>query len=287
MKGITKIDEMRVRMDELIIRGRDERLTEQERELAQREAFELTAKVLEEISLTDKPVYLVNISNKRFLLSRSYSSFWIHGAAKGERYAVTEIDSATSYRDAGYGGVPYSVGRAQGWRPKGIPDHYTAIQIARDLAREINGDLPSSQASFVSETNSQGLRVKKTQGVFISETKIPNEEDLQACEHEMAIYDAALISEGDLIWEQKHDYKMIGSMHHEACARRGVSRDWHQNYLQRVACPGCGNQVLDSVALCPTCGWILNEEKMAAQQSLRRKHGLEPSHGKLGKATTN
>ena len=274
MKGITKIDEMRVHLEELLLRGRDEKLTDQEREIARTEANELAAKVLEETSLGDKPVYIVNISNKRYLCHRSYACYWIHGAQKGERYAITEIEAATSYRDAGFGGEPFSTRSAQGWRPKGVADRYTAMTVARDLVREINGDLPSSQASFVSETNTQGDRIKKTQGVFISETKVPSEAQIAACERELAVYDAALISEGDLIWEQKHDYKMIGSMHHEACARRGVSRDWHQNYLDRAACPGCGEQVITSVAMCPTCGWILDGEKMAEQEALRKKHGL-------------
>lgn len=278
-KGINKIEEQKAHLEEFIRRGRDEKLTPEEREVARMQAFELANSVLDEVTRGEKPVFIVNLSKKRFICSRSYASFWIKGAWQDERYAVTAIHGAKSYRDAGYGGEPYQNAFGAGWKPKGVADAYTAMQIAKDIVREINGDLPQVQTSFVSETNTQGLRVFKTLGVFISETEVPSETDLKAAEDNLAYYDAALISEGNLIYEKTHDYKQIGALHHEAAARRGVNTAWHENYLDRLTCPGCGGQVMKSAARCPnaTCGWILNVEAVKNQARLRESIEGKPA----------
>lgn len=263
-----KISSLQTALQEMI-RNSVEAETPDERGTAKLGAIDLATQICEIAKQGDAPVYLINITRKRHLCKRTYASYWIAGCEENQPYAATVIAPATGWRDAGFGGEPFSVKRfGEGWKPKGSPLYYRASQVAEDLCQEINGDLPNFQTIDFSQTNSQGPRLQKTMGVFISQTRIPSKDNLNAASLLYRAYCNALVMDGNLIFEQTHDYRKIGSLHHEAARTLGIENDWHQDYASRVTCEGCGERILSTVARCPTCKWIINEQKVREQIAL-------------------
>ncbi len=198
---VVELEELQARLMELIAAGANEASDADEREEAKNAALELAQRICTIKGEGDAPVFLVNITSKRWLLTRTYSTYWIAGKLREAEFASTVIAPATAWRDAGFGGEPFSVRKfASGWKPKGAPITYRAREIATDLAREINGDLPGLQVTDVnSEGDTQGPRIQKFMGVFISDTAVPGRVALEAAVQKLRVYYAALVSEGNLI----------------------------------------------------------------------------------------
>jgi hypothetical protein len=271
----TELAELQSRLMQLIAMGANDGASQEERDNAKNSALELAQRICTIKADGDAPVFLVNITQKRWLLNRSYATYWIAGKQRGEKFFSTVIAPATAWRDAGFGGEPFSVRRfetTKGWKPKGSPITYRAREIGKDLCREINGDLPGLQVTDVnSEADTDGPRIQKFMGVFMSDTQVPSQEELDTNVAKLRAYYAALISEGNMIYERTRDYRMISALCHAACRELEIETDWHQNLLDRKDCPGCGSKVLRSAALCPKCGWILNVKAVEDQKNLKER----------------
>lgn len=109
----------------------------------------------------------------------------------------------------------------------------------------------------------------------MSDTRVPEKKALDKEISEVRTYFQALVSEGSLIWEQSHDYRRIGSMHHMAARYLKIETGWHEDFLSRMACPGCGEQVRSNVAMCGKCGWIINEQAVRDQAALATRLGVD------------
>ena len=279
MKAITddsqqvELNELQSRLMQLIAEGANEETDPEDREKAKIAALELAQRICTMKGEGDAPVFLINITGKRWLLNRTYATYWIGGKRRTEQFSSTVIAPATAWRDAGFGGEPFSVRKfANGWKPKGAPITYRAREIAKDLCREINGDLPGLQVTEVnSEADTDGPRIQKFMGVFISDTQAPTSDDLDANVAKLRTYYAALVSEGNLIFERTKDYRMISALCHQACRELEIETDWHQNLLDRKTCPGCGSKVAARAARCPQCKWILDPEAIAEQKLLEEQ----------------
>lgn len=279
MKAITddsqqvELNELQSRLMQLIAEGANEETDPEDRDKAKIAALELAQRICTMKGEGDAPVFLINITGKRWLLNRTYATYWISGKRRAEEFASTVIAPATAWRDAGFGGEPFSVRKfANGWKPKGAPITYRAREIAKDLCREINGDLPGLQVTDVnSEADTDGPRIQKFMGVFISDTQAPTSDDLASAVGKLKTYYAALVSEGNLIFERTKDYRMISALCHQACRELEIETDWHQNLLDRKNCPGCGSKVFSSAARCPQCKWILDPEAIADQKLLEEQ----------------
>lgn len=202
----------------------------------------------------DAPVFLINLTAHRHIANRSYSSFWLKGKLPNEQYAVLEVTGRSAVLDAGRGGE--AVGNGLGWRVKLDKYYIPAKDIADDLCREFNGDLPA----ISSTRQAAATFVKKTMGVFISQTRVPSKELLAKNILELKAYYSVLISEANAIWNKTKDYKLISDLHRDAAEYMGVSLPWHENLLSQEDCIGCGTKVKAGIAKCLHCNAILNEQ---------------------------
>jgi hypothetical protein len=202
----------------------NEGVSEDARSEARARIGEITERIISLAKNGDSPVYIVNLTAKRWLLNRSYSTFWIRGCTEGEKFCSTRITGRRGKVDTGRGGETVA---GQGWRVKLDNLYWPADQIAKDLCREINGDLPALQVP--NSSNLQRGKIQKTMGCFVSYTSTPDP-DVLAQEYEnLKMYWALLVSEGDMIWRKTHDHRMISDLNREAVDGLGLSREWHES----------------------------------------------------------
>ena len=57
---------------------------------------------------------------------------------------------------------------------------------------------------------------------------------------------------------------MTSRYQRRAAARLGLEKEWHYQARETEECPGCGDRVKQGVAVCKSCGAILDREKAAA-----------------------
>jgi hypothetical protein len=241
---------------EMLMGPRKDKITEAEREAAYTRISQINDQLAAVSSRNDAPVYIVNLTVKEWIVSRSYSSFWIRGKQDGEDYSVFEVTGRKAVIDTGRGGEANV--RDRGWRVKLDQLYIPALQVAEDVVREINGDLPPLVATQKSR------KAVKTMGVFVSPTRIPSTALLEKHRAELNVYYAALVMEGNLEWAKSKDYRKIGDLHREAADALGISTDWHEDLLHRQICPGCGDQIRVGIAKHATCGYVLDWEKAFA-----------------------
>lgn len=235
--------------------GADTDIEQPKKDQAYARISDLTGQIVNISKSGDAPVYIINLNKKRWVINRGYSSFWISGKVPDQEYAVTEITGRPAPYDTGRGGEADS--RSHGWRLKFDTLYYTAASIAADIVREINGDLPA----MVSTRQGTTERIVKTMGAFASPTRIPSRELLAKCRDTFHKYCAALVAEGNSVWDRTKDYRQISDLYRDAAEELGISTVWHENLLDRQTCPGCGDSVRKNIAIHPTCGAILDRAK--------------------------
>jgi hypothetical protein len=143
----------------------------------------------------------------------------------------------------------------------------TALSVAKDVAREINGDLPAISGM----RGKKDQRVAKTMGVFISSNRRPSKELLEENLNVLKGYFATLVAEGNAVFNKTKDYRQVSDLARDAAEYLGVSTEWHENLLNRQICPGCGESVRLGIAKHPSCGAILDEDKAYTLQLLSEK----------------
>jgi hypothetical protein len=232
-----------------------DKATEREKSAGRDRLTELTDQIVGISKRGDAPMFLINLLDKQWLIQRSYSSFYIRGKEPGEDYSVTEITGRKAMIDTGRGGEANA--RDRGWSVKLDTLYYTASQIIKDIAREINGDLPA----IAGLRGKKGERIVKTMGVFISPTRRPSVELMEEAKAHLNVYFATLVAEGNAIFNKTKDYRLVSDLARDAAEYLGVSTEWHENLLNRQTCPGCGDQVRIGIAKHAVCGAILDFEK--------------------------
>ncbi len=232
-----------------------DKATDKEKFAGHERLAQLTDQIVSISKRGDAPVYLINLLDKQWLIQRSYSSFFIRGRERGEAYAVTEVTGCRAMIDTGRGGE--SNKRDRGWIVKLDTLYYTAAQIAADICREVNGDLPAISGM----RGKKDQRIAKTMGVFVSTTRKPSPEALEANKARMGVYFATLIAEANAVFNKTKDWRHINDLARDAAEYLGISTPWHENLLNQQACPGCGESVRTGIAKHPACGAILDEQK--------------------------
>ena len=177
---------------------------------------------------------IANITEQHYMAQRMYGTFQIAGRAEGETYAVTRITPRTAVMDYGDKRV--------------LPLAITAREIAEDLCREINSD--AGERSFL--------------GVFVCAGDAPTEEELRGAQEKLDEFYRALVVAADREWERSHSYLFIHDLQRRAAARLGLQKEWHYQARETEECPGCGERVKPGVAVCKSCGAILNRDKALA-----------------------
>jgi hypothetical protein len=178
---------------------------------------------------------LVNISTQKWPpRQRTYlGSVSLASPEDGQPYAMTEIRACRGVMDLG--------------DKRTIEVSFTAREIADDLAREINGD--SGEGSF--------------HGVFVCEGPVPTEEELAEARAKLQSFQRRLVAIGDLEWERSHNPMFITDLERRAARELNLEKPWLYDPNPHSQCPACGENVKPGVAVCRTCGAVLDPEKAA------------------------
>jgi hypothetical protein len=185
---------------------------------------------------TERSPYAViaNITEQNYLANRMYGTFQNAGRGEGEACALTRITARTAVMDYG--------------DKRTLPLHIPAREIAEDLCREINSD--AGERSFL--------------GVFVCAGEAPTVEELARAQEKLDEFYRALVSAADREWARSHSFLFIHDLQRRAAGRLGMEKEWHYQARETAECPGCGERVKPGVAVCKSCGAILNREKALA-----------------------
>ncbi len=188
---------------------------------------------------TETAVSLVNISAEKWPpRQRTYfGSLEVRSPEPGEPYAITAIRGCTGVMDLG---------------DKRIMEYrITAREIAEDLARELNGD--SGEGSF--------------HGVFVAAGELPTEAELADAHHRLEEFQRRLVAAADLEWERTKNPMFITDLERRAARQLGLEKPWLYDPKPQAECPVCAERIKPGVAVCKSCGAILDRDK-AAQYGL-------------------
>jgi hypothetical protein len=125
--------------------------------------------------------------------------------------------------------------------------HVTAHEVAEDLCREINSD--GGDDSFF--------------GAFVAASDTPTEGELSAARERLAAFYRRVVMAADREWERSHSYLFINDVERRAARHLGLDKEWHYQPRETIECPGCGEKIKPHVAVCKTCGAILDRAKAA------------------------
>jgi len=123
----------------------------------------------------------------------------------------------------------------------------SAREIADDLVREINGD--SGDSSF--------------HGVFVAAGPEPTETELADARKKLEAFQVRLVENADLEWERSRNMMFITDLERRAARELGLEKPWLYDPRPMADCPACGEKIKPGVAVCRTCGAILDREKAA------------------------
>jgi len=184
-------------------------------------------------------VTLVNISTEKWPpRQRTYfGSLDVRSPAAGEAYAITAIHNCTAVMDLG--------------DKRTMDIRISAREIAEDLAREINGD--SGEGSF--------------HGVFVAAGLEPTEAELADARRRLEEFQRRLVAAADLEWERTKNPMFITDLERRAARQLGLEKPWLYDPKPLAECPVCAEKIKPGVAVCKSCGAILDREK-AAQYGL-------------------
>jgi hypothetical protein len=192
-------------------------------------------------------VSLVNISTQKWPpRHRTYfGSLTIQSPEAGTAYAVTPVRACASLMDLG--------------DKRTMEIRLSAQEIAEDLVREINGD--SGEGSY--------------HGVFVAAGPEPTKEELAEARKKLEAFQTRLVETADLEWERSHNMMFITDLERRAARELGLEKPWLYDPKPMADCPACGEKIRPGVAVCRTCGAILDREKAA-------KFGLAEKEEKSG-----
>jgi len=178
---------------------------------------------------------LVNISTEKWPpRHRTYfGSLQVRSPEPGEAYAVTPIRGCTGMMDLG--------------DKRNMPIQISAREIAEDIAREINGD--SGEGSF--------------HGVFVAAGPEPTEAELADARRRLEEFQHRLVAAADLEWERTKNPMFITDLERRAARQLGLEKPWLYDPKPQAECPVCAEKIKHGVAVCRSCGAILDREKAA------------------------
>ena len=182
---------------------------------------------------------LVNISSEKWPpRHRTYfGSLAISSPQPGEAFAITPIRGCLGVMDLG--------------DKRTMEYRITAREIAEDIAREINGD--SGEGSY--------------HGVFVAAGDAPTESELAEARRRLEEFQRRLVAAADLEWERTKNPMFITDLERRAARQLGFEKPWLYDARPLADCPVCAEKIKHGVAVCRSCGAILDREK-AAQYGL-------------------
>jgi hypothetical protein len=178
---------------------------------------------------------LVNISAQKWPpRHRTYlGSLDVRSPQEGEPFAVTPVRSCKGLMDLG--------------DKRTMEFAISALEIAEDIAREINGD--SGEGSY--------------HGVFVAAGLEPTQAELAEARHKLDEFHRRLVAAADLEWERSHNPMFITDLDRRAARELRLAKPWLYDPKPATECPACAEHIKPGVAVCKSCGAILDKEKAA------------------------
>jgi hypothetical protein len=188
---------------------------------------------------TDRPTTdfaaLVNISSQVWPpRQRTYlGSLVVRSPENGAPYAVTPIRACKGVMDLG--------------DKRTMEFSISAREIAEDIAREINND--SGEGSF--------------HGVFVAAGSEPTEAELAEARRRLDDFYRKLVAAADLEWERSHNPMFITDLDRRGARELSLDKPWLYDPKPQDECPACAEKIKPGVAVCRSCGAILDKAKAA------------------------
>ncbi|HVB35364.1 MAG TPA: hypothetical protein VNJ52_13470 [Patescibacteria group bacterium] len=167
---------------------------------------------------------ICNAGEQEWVLPRTYGVYRIPAPAPGEDCATLPVSDRIDVIDMGDG------------RRIEVPIH--ARKIAEDLVSDL-GDY----------------------GVFLAAGDQAAPEEIEAARERMTQVAKRLVFEGDQEWARSHNYRLLSDLHRRAVKKLGLEREWAYKPAAMAECPVCGEKVKPAVAVCRSCGAILDRAK--------------------------
>src|SRR5712672_1802885 len=180
-------------------------------------------------------VALVNISTEKWPpRHRTYfGSLEVSSPLPGEAFAVTPIRGCLGVMDLG--------------DKRTMEYRITAREIAEDIAREINGD--SGEGSY--------------HGVFVAAGEAPTESELAEARRLLEVFQRRLVASAYHESERTKNPMFITDLERRAARQLGLEKPWLYDARPLADCPVCAEKIKHGVAVCRSCGAILDREKAA------------------------
>ena len=198
---------------------------------------------------------IANITDNTWTLHRTYGTFFIKGANEKGRHseeAAIRAGAASSHEVEGRDGFALTIITPRTsvidlGDKRTMEIHVTARDIAEDLCHEMNGD--AGEGSFL--------------GVFVCAGDEPAEDEIADAQMRLESFYRRKVAEADREWARSHSHLFLDDLQRRAARVLGLEREWNYEMRESVECPGCGERVKPRVAVCKSCGAILDREKAA------------------------
>jgi len=104
-------------------------------------------------------------------------------------------------------------------------------------------------------------------GVFVAAGPEPTEAELADARRRLEEFQRRLVAAADLEWERTKNPMFITDLERRAARQLGLEKPWLYDPKPLAECPVCAEKIKHGVAVCRSCGAILDREK-AAQYGL-------------------
>src|SRR4029077_15091670 len=98
-------------------------------------------------------------------------------------------------------------------------------------------------------------------GVFVAAGEMPSNEELRRAREKLAAFYRRLVAGADREWERSHSYLFINDVERRAAHYLGIEKDWFYQPREMEECPACGEKIKPGVAVCRTCGAIMERTR--------------------------
>jgi len=195
---------------------------------------------------------LVNISAEKWppRYRTYFGSLQIRSPQPNEMFAVTPVRACTGVMDLG--------------DKRTLEYRITAREIAEDIAREVNND--SGEGSF--------------HGVFVAAGDEPTASELAEARQKLDAFHRRLVDAADLEWERTKNPMFITDLERRAARLLGLEKPWLYDAKPLADCPVCAEKIKPGVAVCKSCGAILDREKAAQYGLVPREDRAHAPHKK-------
>ncbi len=99
--------------------------------------------------------------------------------------------------------------------------------------------------------------------MFVSAGPEPTEDELADAQRRLDEFHRRLVASADLEWERSHNPMFITDLDRRAARELKLDKPWLYDPKPQAECPACAEKIKPGVAVCRSCGAILDRAKAA------------------------